>query len=213
MVFAALCGAGFTAVVALMLHLPYVNLLIALFLLPGGLIQALLRGSDSAVAILSANFLVYSVLFFVIVSYSFEVHRKVLSGRLNLWLAFPVGVLVCMACVPTLDPLWPTGMKQLASQEAQLQGSLPVDIDLQQARLILHSQGIEFWEHVEKYDNVVVTRADGNLKVASGGTVVRGQVWTKAGQFPCSYRIDMVLIFGKEARLAERSIHPLRICP
>jgi hypothetical protein len=212
-VFAALCGAGFTALLSLTLHLSYVNLLASLLLLPGGLIQALLRGADSPLAVLSANFLVYSVLVFVIASYSSEVQRKAESRRLNLWLVFPVGVLVCMACIPTLDPLWPTGMAQLARQEAQLRESLPVGIDLQQARRVLRSQGIQLSEHVEKDDNVVSVRPEGNLDIASGDTVVSAKVWTKAGQFPCSYRIDIVLVFGKEARLTERSIHPLRICP
>lgn len=213
MLFAALCGAGCTALLSLTLHLSYVNLLAGLLLVPGGMIQALLGGADSAGAILLANFLVYSMLFFVIASYSSEVQRKAESRRLNLWLAFPVGLLVCMACVPTLDPLWPTGMTQLARQEAQLGASLPVGIDSQQAREVLRSQGIEFWEHVEKDDNVIFTRAEGNLKVAAGDTVVHAKVWTKTGQFPCNYRIDIVLVFGKEAGLTERSIHPLRICP
>jgi hypothetical protein len=104
-------------------------------------------------------------------------------------------------------------MTELSRQEAQLRESLPVDIDLQQPRGVLRSQRIEFWEHVEKDDNVIFTRPEGNLKVISGDTVVSAKVWTKAGQFPCSYRIDIVLVFGKEARLTDRSIHPLRICP
>jgi hypothetical protein len=212
-VFAALCGTGFTSLLSLTLNVPYVNLLAGLLLLPGGLLQSLLRGADSPIAVLLANFLVYAVLFFVITSYSSEVQRKAESRRLNLWLAFPVGVLACMACVPRLDPLWPTGMTELSRQEAQLRESLPVDIDLQQARGVLRSEGIEFWEHVEKDDNVIFTRPEGNLKVISGDTVVSAKVWTKAGQFPCSYRIDIVLVFGKEARLTDRSIHPLRICP
>jgi hypothetical protein len=212
-VFAALCGAGFTSLLSLTLNLPNVNLLAGLMLLPGGLLQSLLRGADSPIAVLLANFLVYAVLFFVITSYSSEVQRKAESRRLNLWLAFPVGVLACMACVPRLDPLWPTGMTELSRQEAQLRESLPVDIDLQQPRGVLRSQRIEFWEHVEKDDNVIFTRPEGNLKVISGDTVVSAKVWTKAGQFPCSYRIDIVLVFGKEARLTDRSIHPLRICP
>lgn len=212
-VFAALCSAGFTSLLALILNLRYVNLLAVLLLLPGGLLQSILRGADSPTAVLSANFLVYAVIFFVIASYSSEVQQKAKSPRLNLWLAFPVGVLACMACVPRLNPLWPTGMNELARQEAQLRESLPVDVDLEQARGVLRSQGIEFWEHVEKEDNVIFTRSEGNLKVAAGDTVISANVWTKAGQFPCSYRIDIVLVFGKEARVTERSIHPLRMCP
>ena len=212
-VFAALCGAGFTSLFSLALNLPYVNLLAGLLLLPGGLLQSLLRGADSPVTVLSSNFLVYAVLFFAIASCSSDVQRKAESRRLSLWLAFPVGVLACMACVPRLDPLWPTGMTELAKQEAQLREHLPFDIDLQRARCVLRSEGIEFWEHVEKDDNVISSRPEGSLRVSSGDTVVRAKVWTKASQFPCGYRIDIILVFGKEARLSDRSIHPLRICP
>src|ERR1700730_8303507 len=74
------------------------------------------------------------------------------------WDSIRLLVLACMACVPRLDPLWPTGMTELARQEAHLRESLPVDIDLQQARGVLRSQGIESWEHVEKNDNVIFTR-------------------------------------------------------
>jgi len=108
--FAALCAAGFSALLSLTLHFPYVNLLASLLLVPGGLIQALLRGGDSPLAILSANFAVYSVLVFAFASSSSGIQRRAESARVSLWLAFPVGVLVCLACIPTLDPLWPTGI-------------------------------------------------------------------------------------------------------
>ena len=48
--FALLCGAGFTALLSLVLHLPYVNLLAALLLVPGGMIRALLSGADPPLA-------------------------------------------------------------------------------------------------------------------------------------------------------------------
>jgi hypothetical protein len=211
--FALLCGAGFTALLSLMLHLSYVNLLASLLLAPGGMIQALLRGSDSPLAVLAANCAVYSLLIFVIATTAAGIQKRAESRRVNIWLACPVGVLVILACVPTLDPLWPTGMSQLATQEAQLHEILPVGIDLEQARGVLRSQGIRFWEHVEKYDNVIFTRPEGSISAASGDTVISAQVWTKAGQFPCSYRIDAVLLFGKEQRLTKRSIHRMRICP
>jgi len=141
------------------------------------------------------------------------IQKRAESRRVNIWLAFPVGVLVILACVPTLDPLWPAGMSQLARQEAQLQEILPVGIDLEQARGVLRSQGIQSWEHVEKYDNVIFTRPEGSTSVASGDIVISAQIWTKAGQFPCVYRIDVVLLFGKEQRLTKRSIHRMRMCP
>jgi len=36
---------------------------------------------------------------------------------------------------------------------------------------------------------------------------------TDSGQFPCGYRIDVVLVFNNERRLRERYIHRFRICP
>jgi hypothetical protein len=212
-VFSALCGAAFTALLSLTLHLSYVNLLASLLLLPGGLIQGLVRGADSPISVLSANFLVYSVVVFVVASTSSEVRRRAESHPVSLWFAFPVGVLVCMACIPTLDPLWPTGMTQLARREAHLHEILPIGIDLEQARGILRSQRIEFWEVVEKYDSIISTRPEGSLSAASGDTVVSAKVWTEARQFPCGYRIDIILVFGKEGRLTDRYIHCFRICP
>jgi hypothetical protein len=212
-VFSALCGAAFTALLSLTLHLSYVNLLASLLLLPGGLIQGLVGGTDSPIAVLSANFLVYSVIVFVFASTSSGVRRRAESHPVSLWFALAVGVLVCMACIPTLDPLWPTGMTQLARREAQLHEILPIGIDLEHARGILRSQKIEFWEVVEKYDSIISTRPEGSLSAASGDTVVSGRVWTEARQFPCAYRIDIILVFGKEGRLMDRSIHRFRSCP
>src|SRR5580700_9964406 len=91
--FAALGGAGLTSLLSLALNLPYINLLAGMLLFPGGLLQSLFRGADSPIAVLLANFLVYAMLFFIVASYSPEVRRKAESQRLNLWLAFPVGVL------------------------------------------------------------------------------------------------------------------------
>jgi hypothetical protein len=47
--------------------------LAGLLLVPGSLIQALLSVADSPIVVLSANFLVYSVLFFMVASHSSEV--------------------------------------------------------------------------------------------------------------------------------------------
>jgi hypothetical protein len=211
--FASLCGAGFTALLSLTLHLSYVSLLASLLLVPGGLVQAVLRGADSPVAILSANFALYSLLIFLTASSFSGIQRIAESRRVSLWLAFPVGVLVCLACIPTLDPLWPSGMTQLAKREAQLHEILPVGIDLEHARGVLRSQGIQFWEQVQKSDSVILTRPEGDISAASGDSVVSAQIPTNAGQFPCGYRIDVVLVFNNERRLRERYIHRFRICP
>jgi hypothetical protein len=213
-IFAALCGAGITSLLSLALQLSYVSFLALLLLYPGGLIQALLlKGADSALAILIANFVVYSALTFVITSGSSKVQRTAESGRVNLWLAFSVGVLVCLACIPTLDPLWPTGMTLLARREAQLHEILPLGMDLEEARRVLRSQGIVFGERVEESDEVVLTRPGTSISATAGDRVVFAQIQTNAGQFPCGYRIDVVLVFGKQEKLRDRFIHRFPICP
>src|SRR5262249_18361008 len=90
------CGAGFTALLSLALNLWYVNLLAFLLLTPGGLIQAFLIKTDSPIAILLANFVVYSALVFA--SRFSGIRHSAESRRVRLGLAFPVGVLVCLAC-------------------------------------------------------------------------------------------------------------------
>jgi hypothetical protein len=213
-IFAGLCGAGITSLLSLALQLSYVDSLAFLLLYPGGLIQAILvKKADSPEAILLANFLVYWAVAFVITSSSSKVQRTAESGRVNLWLTFPVGVLVCLACIPTLDPLWPTGMTQLATREAQLHEILPVGMDLEEARRVLRLQGIPFAEQVEESDTVVLTRPEASIGATSGDSVVVGQIQTNAGQFPCGYRIDVVLVFGKQEKLKERYIHRVPICP
>jgi hypothetical protein len=108
--------------------------------------------------------------------------------------------------------LWPTGMTQLAKREAQLQEVLPVGMDLEQARGVLRSQRIEFWEQIQESDSKL-TWLEGSLNASSGDTIVSAQIPTDAGQFPCSYRIDVLLVFGKDRRLTDRYIHRFRICP
>jgi len=211
---ALLWGSGFTALSSLALNLPYVNLGALFVLTPGGLIHdTLLKQSDSAPAILLANFLVYSAFAFVIIS-SFSILRpaRTEDRRVSLWIVFPVAVLVCLACIPTLDPLWPTGMAQLAKKEVQLQEILPLGMDLEQARGVLRSQGISFWERVQESDDDLLTRPDASVSAVAGDRIVVSHIPTDAGQFPCGYRIDVILVFGKEGLLKQRYIHRFRIC-
>jgi hypothetical protein len=136
-VFAALCGAGFTALVSLLLNFPYVNILASFFVIPGGIISSVLfKATDSPPLILAGNLVVYSVL---ALAGTFGVGPNHAWQRAIPWLAVPVGVLICLASIPVLDPLWPVGMSKMAKKEVQLQAELPLGADLNQARQVLHS--------------------------------------------------------------------------
>jgi hypothetical protein len=212
-VFAFLCGAGLTALLSLVLNFDYVNVFAALLFFGGGFIQALLRGADSPVAILAANFAFYSVIIFALASTVPRIRRTAESRRIGLRLALPVGVLVCLACIPALNPLWPAGMAQLSRQEAQFQEALPLGMDLGQAHTTLRSQGIEFWEGGQKSDGVIFEGPEGTITATSGDTIVSARVPTDARQFPCAYRISVILVFSKARRLTSRYIHRFGICP
>ena len=209
--FAALCGAGVTALASLLLHVPYVNLLAAIVLTPGGLVVGvLLREGDPPLLILLANSLIYSAL---TLTGSFCLGQSRIWRRAIPWLAIPVGVLVCLACIPTLDPLWPIGMTQLARREAQLQEDLPLGMDLGQVREVLRSQKIQFTERVEESNSVVLMRPDSTITASAGDRTVFGEIQTEAASFPCGYRIDFVLLFGGEEKLKQRYIRRFRVCP
>lgn len=211
LVFAFLCGAGFTALASLMLNAPYLALLGALFLTPGGVIVgALLGDADSPLLVLLANALIYWMIALAVGLYLGE-HPN--WRRAIAWLAVPVGVLVGLACTPRLDPLWPNGMTQLARRETQLQEAIPLGIDLERARGVLHAQKIEFTEGIEEAPRVVLKAPDATITAAAGDHEVFGEIQTDAVRFPCGYKITVLLLFGNDGKLKQRYIHRFAICP
>ncbi len=169
----------------------------------------LFRATDSTPVILVANLLVYST---VALAGTFSLGPTQLWRRAIPWLAVPVGVLICLASIPTLDPLWPVGMTKMTKKEAQLQVELPLGTDLGQARQVLHSQNIQFTERVEDSNVTVFERQDGIITASPGDRAVFGEVSTDAFSFPCGYKIDVVLLFGPEGKIKQRYIHHTPIC-
>jgi len=108
-------------------------------------------------------------------------------------LVAPVAILVVLACVPSLDPLWPSGMDLVAKTETGLKASFPNGISIEEARSILKPHGVAFSE-------------------MAGPTLV-GKTHTGAFDFPCGFEIQVVLSFDASEKLKERDIHRVRICP
>jgi hypothetical protein len=129
-------------------------------------------------------------------------------------LAVPVAFLVGLVCIPALNPLWPRGMTELASQEKNLREGLPVGMALEPARAFLRSQGIQFYENTEEKHGIILDDAKGATVTASpGDRVISARFQTAASQFPCGYDMQIVLLFGRDDKLKQQYVHRLRVCP
>lgn len=83
----------------------------------------------------------------------------------------PVIVLATLACIPSMNPLWPHGMTELARQESELQTALPLGMSLEQVRGVLNSRKIQFYESAEPSDGVVLQNP-ATMTAQAGDTVV-----------------------------------------
>jgi hypothetical protein len=216
---ALLCGSGFASFVLLLLKVSpavIISVILSLILTPGGVLADLLlrpKEFSTPLAALAANALVYSSVVLIIVFVLFR-NSSVTTMRLaTIRLAIPALALVGLACVPAFNPLWPRGMPELARQERELQEGLPLGTAVDHARSFLQSKGIQFQEEVETAQTVVLDDAMGKrITAVPGDRAVFARVETDASEFPCGYRIQIVLLFGEDAKMKERHIQRLRIC-
>jgi len=210
---ALLCGAGFTSLVALLIR---VLLPFSLLLFPGGiLVHFTVRSDDFGppLLVLAANVLVYSAAAYAGISFLYggiAVQKMRLAA---LRLVLPVAILVGLACIPAVDPLWPRGMTKLAEQEKALQDALPVGMSVKGARNVLNSKRIQFQEQDEKSPEIVLQRQDKTITAAVGDRVISARLETEASQFPCGYDIEVVLLFGPDQQMKDQYVHRLRLCP
>jgi hypothetical protein len=133
--------------------------------------------------------------------------------RIAAWSMLPLTVLVTLACIPSMNPLWPHGMRELRELETDLQTAIPAGMSLEQVRGVLKSRKIQFYESTEPSDGVVLQDADTTMTAQLGDTVVVSRFQTEAFEFPCGYDMQIVLVFGHDRNLKERYIHRFRMCP
>jgi hypothetical protein len=212
---ALLCSTGFTCLVPLlMLSAAILSVPLSILLLPGGIVaDVIARPKLSApLLVLAANIVTYSPIAYAGVSLF---AHGVATERMRLIifrLLLPVAILAGLACVPKLDPLFPHGMVAMANQESELRAALPLGLEIEQARTILKSRGIKFQEEVEATSELVLKREDGTIVAAAGDRLISSRIQTEATQFPCSYDIEIVLLFGQNDRLKQEYVKRLRLC-
>lgn len=216
---ALVSGSGFAALVTLLLGMSLfapLSAVLTFFLLPGGMVVDFFvhaENSGPPLLVLAANSFTYSVVAYV----GFSTLGKTVSGttlRLALTrLVLPAVILVGLACIPTLNPLWPRRMTELGEQEQALRAALPLGIGLDAARLALRSRGIAFGEWSETSDSVLLERDESTVRASAGDWVISTRLETDAEEFPCGYDIEVVLVFGADHLLRGRYIRRLRLCP
>jgi hypothetical protein len=184
---ALLWGVGFTSLLCLLMNLSW---FFGFLLLPGGLVA-------------------FAVGFLMFRKAGLQPLRRIAG-----WSVLPVAVLATLACIPSMNPLWPHGMTELARQESDLQTAIPVGMSFEQVRGVLNSRKIQFYESAEQSDGIVLQYPQERTMTAQSGDVVLvSRFDTEAFEFPCGYDMQIVLVFGHNGNLKERYIHRFRMCP
>ena len=85
---------------------------------------------------------------------------------------------------------------------------------LQDARSVLKSKGIQFYESIQDSEDVVFNNGiDRKIMAAAGDRVLSSRFQTSASTFPCGYDMQVILVFGHDEKLKERYVHRFPICP
>lgn len=211
-----LSGLGFVSLICLLLNIGVANFFLLALFIPGGVAASILPWRTSWIsisALLGANVVVYSILVFAVLLLRFGTTERVKLRQIASRMVLPVAAISCLACFPSLNPLWPKGMAQLSKQESELQSALPLNMRLQDVRSILKGKGIEAVDFVENSEDVVFQGPDKKITAHAGDRVLSGRSQTSASSFPCSYEIQVVLVFGPDERLKERYVSRFPICP
>jgi hypothetical protein len=211
-------GAGFTSILVLLLNIAPSPLSLGIFflLLPGGVPVAILSRSNELgppLAVMAGNALAYAAIAYIAISTYWRSSSAVTVRRVTVRMALAAVILLGLACIPALNPLWPRGMLELKKQESELQTAFPLGVELNHSRTVLLSRGIQFREETEPSGAVVLERKDKKLTAAEGDRVLSARFQTSASVVPCGYDMEIVLLFGRDDKLREQYVHRLRVCP
>jgi hypothetical protein len=200
---ALLAGVGFVCLVSLLLRVPF-GLFFALFLATGAIPLALLSNSVDAYpifALVLSNVLFYSAFSFLWLSLPTlsQKLRRTSPRSLSIKLGSTTIVLIVLACIPALNPLWPHDMKELREEQHDLNLALPAGISLDEAQEVLRTRKFDF------FDESVTRDPKGHR--------LYGRTHTDAWNFPCGFDRIVDLQFGSDGKLENRDVRLLPICP
>src|SRR5262245_24654987 len=210
---AALFGIAFVSLAMLLLNVRIapVSILMGALLFPGGVLAGICFGTSHPIVILAFNALIYSAFAYLAILSRYRNSTASQMKHVMVGLAPAAAILLSLACVPSINPLWPRGMEDLAKQEQDLQQALPLGMSLENARAVLRTRGILFDESREQPFGMSFGNGD-DMTMGFGEEVVWAQFPTHASQFPCSYDIQIVLLFGTDHRVRQRHVKRFPVC-
>lgn len=211
-------GFCFASCLGLLLNLKstFLSVIISVLLIPGSILARPFSDSrelSSPLGTLAGNAVVCALLAYGFVAHKLGNTSEAKLRFVTIWVAALAFTLASLASIPALNPLWPRGMNALTKQETDLGQALPIGMTLSQARDVLYSRSISFQQNLEKSAGVVLSGKYGTVTAAAGDQVISSRLPTEAGEFPCSYAIDVVLVFGPDDSLKQKYIHRFPLCP
>jgi hypothetical protein len=216
---ALLCAVGATAVAVLLLGVTPSAFALLLPGLPFAIVLGGATQSDSPLILFASTLAGYSCLAVAAVFWGV---RNSDPGKWRRWtirLAIPVAILTILACIPTLDPLWPEGMTRMRKKEAVLY-AIPENATPEQVRSTLKSEGIQFKEEVETDPQVVLSKENTVISANKGDRLIFTDVSPDqikpepdATLWPCRFDIQIVFLFDPEGKLKQRYVGHARLCP
>jgi hypothetical protein len=215
---ALLAGAGFASLIILLLNVPFfpVTIMATFLLLPGGLLASPFTHAielGPPLRVLAANTVFYSAIGYLLLGHWVRrTDRRKLKSVAIILLA-PTLVLACLTCVPSLNPLWPKGIGQLAEQVRSLRQGLPLGTNIDRARDFLQERGISSSEEEISVERVVLKNWNRTIVARPGERMIWARIPTKASQFPCAYDLEILLVFDSQGGLKESYVSPFPICP
>jgi hypothetical protein len=212
-VFASLlAGLGFVSLLCLSINIPILGLFLSLLFAPGAIVMTVAK-LDSYIVLLVVNFAIYSLLAFCVILFRLRSLPEEEFKRFTVRMLLPVVAVSTLACFPTLNPMLPLGMAELADQERELEQALIPSMNLQEVRSILEKKNIDFGEQVQKTAKVLSQSPGKQIDASPGDIVVTGHWETSAWSFPCGYHMLIVLLFGPDEKLKDHYICRLPRCP
>jgi hypothetical protein len=213
-----LAGAGLASLIILLLNVPLfpVTIVATFCLLPGGFLASLFahaNGLRPPLPVLAANTAFYSAIGYLVLGRWVRRTDTRRLKSLTTMVFAPVLTLVCLACLPSLNPLWPKGIDRLAEQERSLRQGLLLSTNIDGARDFLQDRGIRASEEEISVERAVLKSGSKTITAHRGERMIWARIPTMASQFPCGYDLEILLVFDSRGSLRESYVSRFPICP
>jgi hypothetical protein len=211
-----LFGVAVASLLPILLNVPKLEHKAAGLLIPGGILASLIASAELVphpMLLLAANAIFYAMCLFGL---CLAVRRwlRVRTVRVGAWaVGLLAVVLFAVACVPRFNPLWPHGMLQLRTREAELKKLVQPDMTIDQVRAALERESIPLNEETEDSAREVLRNRDTQIVAAAGDRLVFARFRTDAVQYPCGYDLQVVVLFAPDGKIKNRYIAAMPICP